>query len=84
MSGGHVSGKLVCYSWRSHSAKGDRVTWKIKARRATQTSEILSDDARHAITVADELRMRGFEEVWIEDVNGNRIDEAELRRTAGL
>ena len=84
MSGGHVSGKLVCYSWRSHSAKGDRVTWKIKARRATQTSEILSDDARHAITAADELRMRGFEEVWIEDVNGNRIDEAELRRTAGL
>ena len=60
------------------------MTWKIKARRATQTSEILSDDARRAITVADELRMRGFEEVWIEDVNGNRIDEAELRTQAGL
>jgi len=60
------------------------MTWKINARRATQTSEILSDDARHAIITADELRMRGFEEVWIEDTNGDRINEAELRTQAGL
>jgi hypothetical protein len=55
------------------------MTWKIKAK---YTAELLFDDPKLAIFKADEWRSQGAEEVWIEDENGNKIDEAMLRKAA--
>ena len=57
------------------------MTWKIKAKGAKQTTEVISDDPKYAIFKADQWRSRGSE-VWIEDINGNKIDEAGLRKAA--
>jgi len=57
------------------------MTWKIKAKGAKQTTEVISDDPKYAIFKADQWRSRGSE-VWIEDINGNKIDEAALRKAA--
>jgi hypothetical protein len=59
------------------------VTWKIKAKGAKQTTkEVISDDPKYAIFRADQWRSHGLE-VWIEDINGNKVDEAALRKAAG-
>ncbi len=50
------------------------MTWKIKAKGAKQTTEVISDDPKYAIFKADQ--------VWIEDINGNKVDEAALRKAA--
>jgi hypothetical protein len=57
------------------------MTWKIKAKGTEQTTEVFSDDPKYAIFKADQWRSRGLE-VWIEDINGNKVDEAALRTAA--
>lgn len=60
------------------------MTWKIKANNkgTKQTNEVISDDPKYAISRADQWRSHGLE-VWIEDMDGNKVDEAELRKAAG-
>jgi hypothetical protein len=57
------------------------MTWKIKAKGAKQTTEVISDDPKYAIFKANQWRSHGLE-VWIEDINGNKVDEAALRKAA--
>ena len=57
------------------------MTWKIKAKGAKQTTEVISDDPKYAIFKADQWPGHGWE-VWIEDINGNKVDEAALRKAA--
>jgi hypothetical protein len=56
------------------------MTWKIKAKGAKQ-AEVVSDDPKYAILKADQWRNQGLE-VWIEDINGNKVDEATLKKAA--
>ena len=51
------------------------MTWKIKAKGAKQTTEVISDDPKYAIVKVDQWRDHGWK-VWIEDINGNKVDEA--------
>ena len=39
------------------------MTWKIKAKGAKQTTEVISDDPKYAIFKADQWRSHGLE-VW--------------------
>jgi hypothetical protein len=57
------------------------MTWKIKAKGTKQTNEVISDDPKYAISRADQWRSHGLE-VWIEDMDGNKVDEAALRKAA--
>ena len=57
------------------------MTWKINIKGDKYIAEVLSDDLSHAISKADEWRSQGAE-VWIEDVNGNKIDEATVSKAA--
>jgi hypothetical protein len=57
------------------------MTWKIKIKGEKYIAEVLSDDLNQAIFKADEWRSQGAE-VWIEDVNGNKVDEAALSKAA--
>src|SRR5438067_13486204 len=57
------------------------MTWKIKAKGAKQTTEVISDDPKYAIFKADQWRSHGLE-VWIEDTNGNKVDEGALSKAA--
>jgi hypothetical protein len=57
------------------------MTWKIKAKRAKQTTEVISDDPKYAISKADQWRGQGWK-VWIEDIHGTKVDEAALRKAA--
>lgn len=59
----------------------DPMTWKIKAKGAKQTTEVFSDDPKFAIFKVDQWRRDGLT-VWIEDINGNEVDEAALRKAA--
>jgi hypothetical protein len=54
------------------------MTWKIKIKGEKYIAEVLSDDLSNAIFKLDQWRSQGAE-VWIEDVNGNRVEEATLR-----
>lgn len=56
------------------------MTWKIKIKGDKYIAEVLSDDLSDAIFKADEWRSQGAE-VWIEDLNGNKVDEATLSRS---
>jgi hypothetical protein len=47
----------------------------------TLDKDVLSDDLSNAIFKADEWRSQGAE-VWIEDLNGNKVDEAALSKAA--
>ena len=58
------------------------MTWKIKAKGAKETTEVISDDPKYAIFKVDQWQSQGLE-VWIEDINGNKVDEAALREAAG-
>ena len=55
------------------------MTWKIKIRGEKYIAEVLSDDLSDAIFKADQWRSQGAE-IWIEDVNGNKVEEATLSR----
>ena len=57
------------------------MTWKINIKGDKYIAKVLSDDLSHAILKADEWRSQGAE-VWIEDVNGNKIDEATVSKAA--
>jgi hypothetical protein len=59
----------------------NQVTWKIKAKRAKQIIEVISDDPKYALFKVDQWRGDGLE-VWIEDINGSKVDEAELQKAA--
>jgi hypothetical protein len=48
--------------------------WKIKIKGEKYIAEVLSDDLSNAILKADQWRSQGAE-VWIEDVNGNKVEE---------
>ena len=55
------------------------MAWKIKIKGERYVAEVLSDDLSNAIFKADQWRSQGAE-VWIEDVNGNRVEEATLSK----
>jgi len=55
------------------------MTWKIKIKGEKYIAEVLSDDLSNAIFKADQWRSQGAE-VWIEDVNGNKVEEATLSK----
>ena len=57
------------------------MTWRIKIKGDKYIAEALSDDLINAIFKADQWRSQGAE-VWIEDVNGNKVDEATLSKAA--
>jgi hypothetical protein len=57
------------------------MTWKINIKDDKYVAEVVSDDLSHAIFKVDEWRSQGAE-VWIEDVNGNKVDEATLSKAA--
>ena len=58
------------------------MTWKIKIKGEKYIAEVLSDDLGNAFSKAEEWRSQGAE-VWIEDVNGNKVDEATQSNTNG-
>ena len=53
------------------------MTRKIKIKGEKYIAEVLSDDLSNAIFKMDQWRSQGAE-VWIEDVNGNKVEEATL------
>jgi hypothetical protein len=55
------------------------MAWKIKIKGEKYIAEVLSDDLSNAIFKADQWRSQGAE-VWIEDVNGNKVEEATLSK----
>ncbi len=55
--------------------------WKIKIKGEKYIAEVLSDDLGNAIFKAGQWRSQGAE-VWIEDVNGNKVDEATQSKAA--
>ena len=57
------------------------MTWKIKIKGEKYIAEVLSDDLSNAVFKADQWRSQGAE-VWIEDVNGNKVNEAMLSKAA--
>jgi hypothetical protein len=57
------------------------MTWKIKAKGTKQSTEVISDDPKYAIFKVEQWRSHGLE-VWIEDIHGNKLDEAALRKAA--
>ena len=50
----------------------------MKANGPSGPAEIQSDDPKHALGLIHYLRTIGYE-AWIEDVNGNEIEEAVLK-----
>lgn len=50
------------------------MTWKIKIKGEKYIAEVLSGDLSDAIQRANQWRSEGAE-VWIEDVNGNKVEE---------
>jgi hypothetical protein len=55
------------------------MTWKIKIKGERYIAEVLSDDLSNAIFKADQWRKQGAE-LWIEDANGNKVEEATLSK----
>jgi hypothetical protein len=53
--------------------------WKIKIKGEKYIAEVFSDDLSNAVLKADQWRSQGAE-VWIEDVNGNKVEEATLSK----
>ena len=50
----------------------------VKAEGPSGPAKIHSDDPRHALGLAQYLRTIGYS-AWIEDTNGNEIDEKALK-----
>ncbi len=53
------------------------MTWKIKIKGERYIAEVLADDLSNAIFKADRWRSQGAE-VWIEDAEGNRVEESTM------
>jgi hypothetical protein len=54
------------------------VSMIVKAEGPSGRAKILSSDAKHALGMAQYLRTIGYK-AWIEDTNGNEIDEKTLK-----
>jgi len=54
------------------------VTMIVKAEGPSGPAKIHSDDPKHALGLAQYLRTIGYN-AWIEDTNGNAIDEKALK-----
>ncbi len=50
----------------------------MKAEGPSGRAKIRSDDSKHALGLAQYLRAIGYD-AWIEDTNGNAIDEKALK-----
>jgi hypothetical protein len=50
----------------------------VKAEGPSGSAKIHSDDPKHALGLAQYLRTIGYN-AWIEDTNGNEIDEKALK-----
>ena len=55
------------------------MAWKIKIKGEKYIAEVLSDDLSNAIFKMVQWRSQGAE-VWIEDVNGNKVGEVTLSK----
>jgi hypothetical protein len=51
----------------------------VKAEGPSGRAKIRSDDPKHALTLLHYLRTIGYK-AWIEDTNGNEIEEAALKK----
>jgi hypothetical protein len=51
----------------------------VKAEGPSGCAKIRSDDPKHALGLAQYLRTIGYN-AWIEDTNGNEIEEAALKK----
>jgi hypothetical protein len=54
----------------------------VKAEGPSGRAKIHSDDPKHALGLAQYLRAIGYS-AWIEDTNGNAIDENALKMAIG-
>ena len=54
------------------------MSWKIKIKGDNYIAETVWDELRHAVSRAEDWRSQGAE-VWIEDADGNKVDEAALK-----
>ncbi len=52
----------------------------VKAEGPSGPAKIHSDDPKHALGLAEYLRNIGYD-AWIEDTNGNEIEETVLKKT---
>jgi hypothetical protein len=59
-------------------AKVRRVSITVKAEGPSGRAKIRSDDPKHALSLVQYLRAIGYK-AWIEDTNGNEIDEKALK-----
>jgi hypothetical protein len=50
----------------------------VKADGPSGRAKIRSDDPKHALSLAEYLRTIGYN-AWIEDTNGNEVDEKALK-----
>jgi hypothetical protein len=50
----------------------------VKAEGPSGRAKIHSDDPKHALSLVQYLRTIGYD-AWIEDTNGNEIDEGALK-----
>lgn len=51
----------------------------VRAEGRSGRAKILSDDPKHALGLVQYLRTIGYK-AWIEDANGNEIEEAALKK----
>jgi hypothetical protein len=61
-----------------HNVKVRPVSMIVKAEGPSGRAKIHSDDPKHALGLAQYLRTIGYN-AWIEDTNGNAIDENALK-----
>jgi hypothetical protein len=51
----------------------------VKAEGPSGRAKMYSDDPKHALSLVQYLQTIGYE-AWIEDANGNEIEEAALKK----
>jgi hypothetical protein len=64
----------------SDGGKGRDVGMIVKAKGPSGPAKVHSDDPKHALGLVQYLRTIGYS-AWIEDTNGNEIEETVLRNT---
>jgi hypothetical protein len=55
----------------------------VKAKGPSGPAKIRSDDPRHALGLVHYLRTIGYE-AWVEDTNGNEIEESVLKNAINV
>ncbi len=73
-----VTVSLLFESQLKTKAKVRPVSIIVKAEGPSGRAKIHSDDPKHALGLAQYLRTIGYS-AWIEDTNGNEIDEKALK-----